>query len=422
MSKPVVNIWGTSEEAASAAAQAAPAPWDAKWDLGSRTVSGTAWVFYSSPDEKVLKRPVILADGFAPGGTKVDDLYDGLENGEYPFVSSLRGAGFDVVLLGFADRTASILDNAEVAIQCIMRAIADREGDAPLTVGGFSMGGLITRYALAKLERQRMRHETATYLSYDTPHRGAWLPLGVQAFAHYVKDNWGGAGKPVLNSFSDLVNSPAARQMLRWHLESAAGTTLDVADGQHQDRADFLEALERMGDWPQIPRLLGVANGTGTGTGNDIPAGHAAMEAYGPHLIGRLDAQGTGAQTVARMDKPGQEPTEIRTTGFPELDGAPGGLFPQAPVFNHAANFGIAAMLAGLVNKTEAELTHNASTFVPTVSAVSSARIDDHDTLYSKIDPDTSDLHDYHCATTNEGHTTMTRELGEWIVNKLKEA
>ncbi|MER0430015.1 hypothetical protein [Streptomyces microflavus] len=87
-----------------------------------------------------------------------------------------------------------------------------------------------------------------------------------------------------------------------------------------------------------------------------------------------------------------------------------------------AANFGIAAMLAGLVNKTEAELTHNASTFVPTISAVGIADIDSHDGLYSKIDPERSDLHDFKCATVNEGHTAMNRELGEWIVNKLKEA
>lgn len=420
MSKPVVNIWGTPEGAAPAATQAAP--WDTKWDLGNRTTSGTAWLFYSSTGQTALKRPVILADGFAPGGSSVDGLYEGLERGEYPFISTLRAAGFDVVLLGFADRTASIIDNAGVATECIMRAIAEREGNAPLTVGGFSMGGLITRYALAKMERQRMNHEVSTYLSYDTPHRGAWLPLGVQAFAHYVKDNWGGVGKPVFNSFSDLVNSPAARQMLRWHLETATGTTLDVTDGQHQDRTDFLEALERMGDWPQIPRLLGVANGTATGVGNSIPAGDTAMATYGPHLTGQLDTQGKGSQTVARMDKPGQEPTEINTTGFPELDGAPGGLFPVAPAFQGAANFGIAAMLAGLVNKTDADLTHNASTFVPTISALAVTNIDNHEALYSKIDPERSDLHDFRCATTNEGHTTMTRELGEWIVNKLKEA
>ncbi|MFC9006378.1 esterase/lipase family protein [Streptomyces microflavus] len=421
MSKPVVNIWGTPEEAARTAAPAAP--WDTKWDLGNRhTGSGTAWVFYSSRGEKTLKRPVILSDGFAPGGTNVDDLYDGLENGQYPFISTLRQAGFDIVLLGFADRTASIIDNAVIATQCIQRAISEREGNARLTVGGFSMGGLITRYALARMERQQVDHEVSTYLSYDTPHRGAWLSLGVQAFAHYVKDNWGGIGKPVLNSFSNLVNSPAARQMLRWHLETATGTTLDVADGQHQDRTDFLEALEQVGEWPQRPRLLGVANGTDTGAGNNIPAGDSAMESYGPRLVSRLDAQGKGSRTVARMDKPGQEPTEIRTTGFPELDGAPGGLFPQAPALKDAANFGIAAMLAGRVNDTEATLTHNTSTFVPTISAVSSDRIDNHDALYSKIDSERSDLHDFKCATTNEGHTTMTRELGEWIVNQLKEA
>ncbi|MFF8960354.1 esterase/lipase family protein [Streptomyces sp. NPDC014894] len=419
MPKPVVNIWGTPEGAASAAAQAAP--WDAKWDLRNASTSGTAWVFHSSPGQTALKRPVILADGFAPGGTNVDALYDGLENGEYPFVSTLRAAGFDVVLLGFADRTASVIDNAELAIECVMRTIADREGDARLTVGGFSMGGLVTRYALAKMERQRMQHEVSTYLSYDTPHNGAWLPLGVQAFAHYVKEHWGGPATPLYNSFSHLVNSPAARQMLRWHLETAAGTTLDAADGRHQDRTDFLAALERMGNWPQIPRLLGVANGTGTGAGNSIPAGDTAMAAYGPALIGQLDTQARGSQTVARIDKPGQDPTEIRTTGFPELDGAPGGLFPQAPALGDAAGFGIAAMLAGRVNRTEADLTHNTSTFVPTISAVASADINDHDALYAKIDSERSDLHDFKCATTNEGHTTMTRELGEWIVTRLKE-
>lgn len=241
-----------------------------------------------------------------------------------------------------------------------------------------------------------------------------------------MKEHWevprGGPLTPLYNSFSNLVNSPAARQMLRWHLDTAAGIILDVADGQHQDRTDFLNALERVGDWPRIPRLLGVANGSGTGAGNDIPAAVTAMASYGPGLIGRLDTQARRSQTVARMDKPGQEPTEIRTTGFPELDGAPGGLFPEAPALGDASSFGIAAMLTGRVNRTEAELTYNASTFVPTVSAVEAADINDHDALYAKTDSERSDLHDFLCATTDEGHTTMTRELGEWIVTRLKEA
>ncbi|WP_328972584.1 esterase/lipase family protein [Streptomyces sp. NBC_00239] len=416
MSKPVVNIWGTPPGSELAAVQ--PAPWDTKWDLSTRNVSGTAWVFYRSPGEGVLNRPVILADGFAPGGTDIDHLYDGLEKGEYPFVSNLRQAGFDVIVLGFADRTASVLDNAEVAIQCIMRTIAEREGDAPLTVGGFSMGGLVTRYALAKLERQRMNHETATYLSYDTPHRGAWLPLGVQAFAHYVKEHWGGEGKQLYNLYSDLINSPAAREMLRWHLDTATDTTLDVAAGQDKARTEFLDALERMGDWPQIPRLLGVANGTGTGAGNNIPADSPAMDAPGPVVVAQLRTQGEGRKTVAEMQGPDQ--VSINTTGFPEIDGAPGGLFPE--LLGGASNFGVANMLANLLNEAATQPVYNASCFVPTISAVAAADIDNNDALYRKIDAEDSYLHDFRCATTNEGHTVLTRELGEWIVTKLKDA
>ncbi|MFC9942732.1 esterase/lipase family protein [Streptomyces pratensis] len=417
MSKPVVNIWGTRPGSERAAVQ--PAPWDTKWDLRTAATSGTAWVFYQSPGENVLNRPVILADGFAPEGTDVDVLYDGLENGDYPLVSRLRQAGFDVIVLGFADRTASVLDNAEVAIQCIRRTIAEREGDAPLTVGGFSMGGLVTRYALAKMERGMEQHETATYLSYDTPHCGAWLPLGVQAFAHFVKARWGGEGKHLYNLYSDLVNSPAAREMLRWHLATGTDTTLDVAAGQDKARTDFLEALERVGEWPQRPRLLGVANGTGTGVGNHIPADSPAMEASGSKVAAQLRTQGGGRRTVAEMQEPGQDKVSVHTTGFPELDGAPGGLFPE---LSGVSNFGAAAALSMVLNGAAPEVAYNASTFVPTISAVAAADIDKQDNLYSKIDPEESRLHDFHCATSNEGHTLVTEELGEWIVHKLQDA
>ncbi|MFG2525969.1 esterase/lipase family protein [Streptomyces sp. NPDC048527] len=370
-----------------------------------------------------MRRPVILADGFAMGGSSGHVLYDGLENGDYRFISTLRENGFDVILLGFDNRSASIIDNAGVAIECIRRTIADREGNAPLAVGGFSMGGLVTRYALAKMERQKEDHQTATYLSYDTPHRGAWLPLGVQAFAHFVKDKWGDTN-PLLSLYSDLVNSPAARQMLRWHVATGTEVTLDVAGGQDQERTDFLATLDRLGGWPMRPRLLGVANGTGTGIGigNSIPADDTAMAALGPKANAQLRTQGQGKQTVAQIAEARQSPVTINTTGFPELDGAPGGLFPKAPLLEDAANFGMAAVLAALVNEQKAELTHNTSTFVPTISAVASAGIDDHTALYAKVNPEESELHDFLCATTNEGHTVMTPDLGQWILAKLQEA
>ncbi|GAA2635845.1 hypothetical protein GCM10010425_42250 [Streptomyces spororaveus] len=376
-------------------------------------------MFYSNPGQTRVRKPVILADGFSAGKSDPDALWNGLENGEYPFISKLREAGFDLVLLGFDERSASITVNADVAIQCIEKTIADREGEARLTVGGFSMGGLVTRYALAKMHHDGDEHETSTYLSYDTPHCGAWLPISVQAFAHFVKDNWGdlpGFGE-LLGSFSRMVNSQAARQLLRWHIE-----TVSAEVRQDQARTDFLAELERVGSWPPGVRRLGVANGTGTGAGNNIPAGVTAMRTTGAELTGtRLDTQNTGEQTVAILKKTGSPEIPINTRNLPDIDGAPGGLFPEAlNLPGRPGNFGTAAMLAGLLEGEPAELTYNATTFVPSVSAVAAGAIDDRDALYSKIDPADSELDHFKCASDNQGHTVITEELGEWILDKLQ--
>ncbi|MFB7260232.1 esterase/lipase family protein [Streptomyces nojiriensis] len=414
MSMPVVSIWDNTIPGAQPHYPRASA-WDAVWPL----TGGTAWIFYSNPDKTRITKPVILADGFSSGKSDPDALWNGLENGEYPFVSKLREAGFDLVLLGFDERSASIIDNSAVAIQCIEKAIADREGRAKLTVGGFSMGGLVTRYALAKMHHDGDSHETATYLSYDTPHHGAWLPISVQAFAHFVKDNWGelpGFGE-LLGSFSRMINSSAARELLRWHIE-----TVTAEARQDRARTDFLAELERVGSWPPGVRRLGVANGTGTGAGNNIPAGVTAMRTTGAELTGtRLDTQDTGEQVVAILKKTGAAEIRVTTNGLPDIDGAPGGLFPEAlNLPGRPANFGTAAMLAGLLEGEPAELTYNATTFVPSISAVAAGEIDDRDALYSKIDSASSELDHFMCATDNQGHTVITEELGEWIMEKLQ--
>ncbi|MDX2565248.1 hypothetical protein PV371_37220 [Streptomyces sp. TX20-6-3] len=55
----------------------------------------------------------------------------------------------------------------------VIESIGRRIGDHPLTVGGFSMGGLVTRYALAKLETDGIEHQAQLYYSWDSPHTGA---------------------------------------------------------------------------------------------------------------------------------------------------------------------------------------------------------------------------------------------------------
>ncbi|TCJ97558.1 esterase/lipase family protein [Nocardia alba] len=409
---PVVNVWGSISPTTRTAHPEPPEPHD-EWSLAG----GTAWVYYSPLNRRQLVRPVILADGFSTGASDLAELWAGLEeNGDYRFISELHATGRDVIILGYHNRAASILDNADTAIECIRRTLSERVGRAKLAVGGFSMGGLVTRYALAKMENDPSLPdaETSTYFSYDTPHRGAWLPISVQAFAHFTKDNWG-SNMPIFGQFSDLINSAAARQMARWHISKISETP-----EQDAERTAFLRKLDEVGGWPRGVRKVGVANGVDNGRGNGIEPGVVAAVGRGQALPeATLFTQARGEQIVATLDSADQPAVHIRTAGLPDLDGAPGGLFPESTVLpGNPGNFGMASMLMFALG-CETELPVNTSCFIPTISAVAAKEIDDRTALYSPIRPDDSELDAFLCASTNQGHTAMTEELGAWIVNEI---
>ncbi|MFD6974278.1 esterase/lipase family protein [Streptomyces sp. NPDC059949] len=381
--------------------QIPPVPNDV-WDLPG----GTAWVYYAEGHDR-LTRPVIAADGFNMGPSSIDMLWQGLDWGQYAFFSELRSRGHDLIVVGFHERSAAIQKNADAVIEAITRACAMREGDQRLAVGGFSMGGLVTRYALTKMESQHVEHQTDLYWSYDTPHRGAWIPLGLQAFAHY--------SRKLNDGFSNQINSPAARQLLAWHIEE-----WDGKPRVDELREKLLAELDRMGNWPAIPVKIGVANGVGTGQGNGIKPGDRTVEGKGLAILGtHLYAQRSGDnQLVANLRLITPPPAkEVRTDDLPEIDGAPGGTL---------EGFGILAdklneqpPILGL--KTNAPIRHHS--FVPSVSAVAIRDVTTNADLYVDIDglePETSELDDFRLASENQPHTLMTAELGGWIVEQIE--
>ncbi|MFJ7194383.1 MULTISPECIES: esterase/lipase family protein [unclassified Streptomyces] len=363
--------------------------------------NGFAWVFPGEGNRNGIVRPVIMADGFNLGRSKLDELYQGLEGGGFPFISELRRRGRDVILVGFEERSASILDNAEAVMAAIMRAGAEQLGDARLVVGGFSMGGIVTRYALAKLEMQRMDHRTALYFSYDSPHRGASIPVGVQAFSHFI---------PFPNAFAKQMNSPAARQMLWRHYDKDTGKI-----GVAPERTEFLAALERVGNWPRIPRTIAVANGRADGVGlPDVKPGDVALriDRIYPGTTFYAQAQGDDV-TVAYLNRrfPKAEKT-ITTNGFPELDGAPGGTLHTYKILSDTLE-----KLGGKV-----ELRYEDVCFVPSVSAVAVRDVEKQDDLYVNIDglsPEESELDDFLCSSTTTTHTAITEELCTWLMDRL---
>lgn len=395
--EPNVGAFTLGASPAIQTAARADIPEHEEWPLPN----GFAWVFPGEGNNGGIRRPVIMADGFNLGRSELDKLYQGLEGGDFPFVSELRRRGRDVILLGFEERSASILDNAEAAMAAIMRTIAEQVGDTRLVVGGFSMGGIVTRYALAKFERQRMDHRTGLYFSYDSPHRGASIPVGVQAFSYFI---------PFPNDFARQMNSPAARQMLWRHYDKDTGKI-----GVAPERTEFLAALERLGGWPQIPLKIAVANGRADGIGlPDVKPGEVALRVDGiyPGTTFYTQAQGDDV-TAAYLNRrfPKADKT-ITTSGFPEIDGAPGGTLHTYQILADTLR-----KLGGTV-----DLRHEEICFVPSVSAVAVRDIETQSDLYVSIEglpPEESELDDFLCSTTTTPHTGITQELCTWLMDRL---
>ncbi|MFE7114012.1 esterase/lipase family protein [Streptomyces sp. NPDC057654] len=381
---------------------------DATWPLPGSRANGTAAVYYAE-GRTHLQKPFLFADGFNYGPSDLPALFDHFntpyQEGRPGFLDQLRARGFDIVLIGFDERHTHIQHNAEVAIHAIRRAIAERRGSEPLTVGGVSMGGIITRYALAKLENDDFDHETDTYLSWDSPHNGAWIPLILQQLAYFFEKL-----APAEPSQAALIRSPAAQQLL-WAWVPDAKYSGEVATASEL-RKDFVRELADLGDFPRRPRLLGVANGRGDGTGRPLPAGEIAFDwqALVASATARFQPDKGTDQKIGGMHA-GLQLRRSTTTEVPALDGVPGGTMDS---FGKVAD-ALKAKISG---------EYRSGAFVPSVSAAAVT----YDPITWDIDPnlnlldqapDRFHLNDIAFDTDNTPHSAVSGNLADWILIHL---
>ncbi|MCK9901978.1 hypothetical protein MXD63_18095 [Frankia sp. Cpl3] len=140
-------------------------------------------------------------------------------------------------------------------------------------------------------------------------------------------------------------------------------------------REQFLKALERVGGWPRIPRLIGVANGVGDGRRNGIPAGVEALRSSGPYFTGTTLFTQAGGRNQLVADLRGVlGERKVTTDNLPQIDGAPGGTLDS---------FGI---LADALNAADASR---------------------------------SELDEFLCSSRPTPHTMMTEELSTWILDRV---
>ncbi len=361
-------------------------------------VGGTAFVFraHGSTGDR-LHRPVVIAEGF-PGGFAAQYLYEQLN--QFGLVERWRSDGRDVVRVGFDAGTAKIQDNAKVMREAI-EAIAARTDD-PLVVGGVSMGGLISRYALAEMEHDGVDHRTSTYLSIDAPHgSGAYTSFSTQWFCDRFAQI-----SPAMSSGHAVLVTPANQQFVGVCVQGDTAAETDL-------RREFLRDLRTIGWYPCRPRLLAVASGRGTGAVGVSPPTDPVLtwttKGWGDVT---LRAPISGTPTVigsgSSLALPDVGPRSLTVESDVCWEVAPGAL----NNYNAQVSGIVRSLGCGTVTSTL-----DVSCSIPTVSSLD---LDTHP--YDPVPPPGSGhspFDDYAFAETDQHHVVLTEALVEWILDRI---
>ncbi|HEV7380930.1 MAG TPA: hypothetical protein VGN64_14115, partial [Dyadobacter sp.] len=184
-------------------------------------------------------------------------------NPDIPFwavnIPQYRSGGGD-----FIERNAMVLVKL---IQMVNQQLQFNGSNEKITIIGPSMGGLISRYALRYMEQNSVNHNCKLWVSFDSPHHGANIPIGLQEMLVHMGTDMGLEGPR--QAVEELLFVPAARQMLIHHYE---GTVNNIPGGSPGYRDRFVQTMNNMG-FPQAACLRKVAlnNGSKNGTSQNYP-------------------------------------------------------------------------------------------------------------------------------------------------------
>ena len=255
-------------------------PWHIEVQHEGQTISGNAYLKYRcSPASDSLAKPFIFVEGIdfslAEHVLKLGDFGWPSFIGEDPsfsmlanapaMLNALREAGYDILLLDFADGARDIRENAALLRSLIEKVKQHTAAKEPIVLAGASMGGQVTRYALSWMEAQGISHCCRLWISLDSPHKGANIPLGIQHSLAFLADASLQNEAAMLKFYSTLLR-PAARQMLRYQVP-----------GVNSLFDDYYNELEALG-FPQEPRTIGIANGAMDGTPLPLAPGSSLYE------------------------------------------------------------------------------------------------------------------------------------------------
>jgi hypothetical protein len=396
----------------------------------------------------ILDKPVFLVDGFDPGDARsIAITYAGLNYGTNQNLADyLRSLGFDIVIVNFPNYTrpnsTTVIDggvdfiqrNAFVLVQVINLINAQKVGAEKNVIIGPSMGGLISRYALRYMEMNNLNHDTRLYISFDSPHKGANVPIGFQHLFNYMA--YGPLGSTAVQPVVDgLIKSPAARQMLIDHMEghlqsgsavefnTAAASLLPV--GAPNYRNAFQNELNTMG-FPTTVRNVSIANGAGNGTMNYTPNFEVMNHTFNVTTTQRaiINLRFTPAANQTNQVSRFRGQANLFTwftvyeslanskapTDTDGLDTAPGGRFDMT---GFQADLGADPLLTEFFDNLNADYF----TFIPTWSSMA---ISGTNNLYAQVTgASTTPFVASSIPTVNENHVTLNSNNVTFALNEI---
>lgn len=396
----------------------------------SKTGVADVFVYYSDCALKTLQRPVIICDGFDPSDVrKGQDIYDMMNKAPYFLADNLRANGFDVIIVNFPVGADYIVRNAYVMIDVIKWVNQRKTTKLKNIVIGPSMGGLVTRYALAKMEKDGFNHQTALWVSFDSPQQGANIAIGDQYFLDFFGRVVNNAGA---NEGLAKINTPAAKQMLIDHYSKPWNNEAPECSWYRNSFNSELISNGVSGSkgYPLQLRKISLINGSGIGTkqeGIDNSTYLLTMDKWQSIIITSIKVAHAEISTSADLSfvrrsvlyaftaKPNvytqrwsrPSTSQYFTTSY---DKAPGGNYPTQSI-----------IATGNSDFTVYYSTHS---FIPSVSSLDltdpylTLNIGNANIIQNKRTPFDS----YFAPNENQEHVTYNAQSVTWLNNEINTA
>lgn len=403
-----------------------------------QTFTGTAYILYANPTKKRITKPFIICDGFDPADDRdyytnknstIDTrgLYQ-LLNGDNKngtstlnLIPQLKSLCYDIIIVNWHRGGGFIQGNAALYIEFIKYINSINTSAEKSVMVGPSMGGLITRFALAKMEKDGIAHNVRVFISFDSPQTGAVIPLSIQ---HMLDDM---ANIPIGGADAQAaifkLNSDAAKQMLVNHY-TATNFPNPNQPKAHPYRQQLINDLNSFGNngYPKNVRMIAISNGSGDPKNSGLVSGQLLVNfqanaiVLGQFLTAQAYSFGRSDNFIYAGNIIFGGPNNIfNSNGSPNYDGASGGQLDLPGTLNHNS-----ANIANISNLP------NTSCFIPTASAfglpltTSNLYLDWKNPFlpeyyYIYLTP----FDDLFLQTTDQEHITISSSTAAWMISQI---